>query len=368
MPVQVIFNAYTANGATTVFPYGFLITAEEDLQVSVAGVVVTTGFTVSGVGDEGGGSVTFSVAPLNGQKVLLELFPILKRTTDYQQFGDWLATVANLDFDRLVLMMQRAFRDITQSLRLEVDSSASALLPTPVANKALFWNSTGDAIEYRDLSSVVAVGADDVHAATSKATLVDADELPLVDSAASWVLKKFTLTTLWTWIKTHLAADCGGQIKFPAAKNSSTDTSTLDEYREMVWTPAFSFDTDPTGLTYSTQVGHAIKIGKFVFVQMRFVLTSKGAGGVGALYVTTVPLAGADYAFIEDVSAVLGTAAWGNMTTSLISLQPARIGSGAFVFIKVTAAITSSIGNYLTWADLSDTTRIDCTLVYKATF
>lgn len=52
--------------------------------------------------------------------------------------------------------------------------------------------------------------AGDTHAAASKATPVDADELPLVDSAASWALKKLTWAnlkaTLQTWLGTLLDA------------------------------------------------------------------------------------------------------------------------------------------------------------------
>lgn len=45
--------------------------------------------------------------------------------------------------------------------------------------------------------------AADVHAATSKATPVDADELPLVDSEASFVLKKLTWSNLKATVKTY---------------------------------------------------------------------------------------------------------------------------------------------------------------------
>lgn len=44
----------------------------------------------------------------------------------------------------------------------------------------------------------------DTHAATSKATPVDADELPIVDSAASNVLKKLTWANLKATLKTYL--------------------------------------------------------------------------------------------------------------------------------------------------------------------
>ena len=43
----------------------------------------------------------------------------------------------------------------------------------------------------------------DIHAATSKATPVDADEIPLSDSAASWGLKKLTWSNLKATIKAY---------------------------------------------------------------------------------------------------------------------------------------------------------------------
>ena len=49
------------------------------------------------------------------------------------------------------------------------------------------------------------IKTDGTHAATSKVTPVDADELPLVDSAASWGLKRLTWAnlkaTILTWLQ-----------------------------------------------------------------------------------------------------------------------------------------------------------------------
>lgn len=56
--------------------------------------------------------------------------------------------------------------------------------------------------------------AADTHAATEKTTPVDADELPLVDSAASWVLKRLTwgnLKTTLSGVFPLLAGKSGGQ-------------------------------------------------------------------------------------------------------------------------------------------------------------
>ena len=57
VPVQIPFNQYIANGATTEFPFTFLATNETHLKVFLGDTQQTTGFTVTGVGDDAGGSV-----------------------------------------------------------------------------------------------------------------------------------------------------------------------------------------------------------------------------------------------------------------------------------------------------------------------
>lgn len=68
-------------------------------------------------------------------------------------------------------------------------------------------------------SENAAVLAATINAATSKTTPVDADELPLVDSAASNVLKKLT----WLNLKTTLYAALGGLIVAGTGKTTPVD-------------------------------------------------------------------------------------------------------------------------------------------------
>ncbi|MEI3775519.1 phage tail fiber protein [Pectobacterium brasiliense] len=109
VPEQTPYNIYTANGVTTVFPYEFYILQAGDLTVSIDGVTVTTGFTVSGVGTVNGGEVTFLVAPAAGGTVMLERSIPATRTTDYQDNGDLLADTVNKDFDRIWMAIRQAF-------------------------------------------------------------------------------------------------------------------------------------------------------------------------------------------------------------------------------------------------------------------
>lgn len=79
---------YNGNGVATVFAYDFRILSDAHIQViktDLDGVdtalTLTTDYTVSGVGDAGGGSVTVLPAPLTGEKItLLRKMPFTQET------------------------------------------------------------------------------------------------------------------------------------------------------------------------------------------------------------------------------------------------------------------------------------------------
>ncbi|ECM9195839.1 phage tail protein, partial [Salmonella enterica subsp. enterica serovar Agona] len=107
VPNQTPYIVYNANGLTTVFPFEFYIISASDIQVSINGTVVTSGYSVSGVGNVSGGDLTFMTPPANGSVVILERVVPTYRLTDYQDNGDLLADTVNKDFDRLWMAIQR---------------------------------------------------------------------------------------------------------------------------------------------------------------------------------------------------------------------------------------------------------------------
>ncbi|MDR4742704.1 GDSL-type esterase/lipase family protein [Klebsiella pneumoniae] len=117
VPSQTPYNIYTANGLTTVFAYQFMIMTAGDLDVSINGNSIASGFTVQGAGQTGGGQVVFTAPPANGDTVMLLRKLTIKRDTDYQDNGDLLAETLNADFDRLWLAMQQAFLSDGLSLK-----------------------------------------------------------------------------------------------------------------------------------------------------------------------------------------------------------------------------------------------------------
>lgn len=69
----------------------------------------------------------------------------------------------------------------------------------------------------------------------------------------------------------------GTGITFPAAQVASADANTLDDYVEGSFTPIIRFGGGTTGVTYTTQTGRYTKIGRFVHLYIRIVLSNKGS-------------------------------------------------------------------------------------------
>ena len=82
-----------------------------------------------------------------------------------------------------------------------------------------------------DLGGAAGV-ASSTHSATSKTTPVDADELPIVDSAASWGLKKLTWANLKAAMLSYIVATVNtwtkAQIGSPVALSVSSNAVAVD--------------------------------------------------------------------------------------------------------------------------------------------
>lgn len=180
---QTPYNSYTANGATTVFPYTFLLLEAGDLTVTVDGVVktLTTDYTISGLGTPSGGNVTFLSAPANGAKVLLSRLLTIQRLTDYQDNGDLFAETLNQDLDRIWLALQQLQQNDIRALKLPYDTATDQAVSEEAADrigKLITFDSSGNMILAvpADLS-VYAIPAfmetllDDTSAAAARATL-----------------------------------------------------------------------------------------------------------------------------------------------------------------------------------------------------
>ena len=136
-PAQTPVNSSIANGVTTVFPYDFTIFNASDLVVMVNGIEVTSGFTISGVGNESGGDVTFSTPPASGATVLRVRLLSIERLTDYQQNGGFRADVLDQDLDRAIQIMQQLNQNTLRSIKMPIDTLTEQQITENATTRAL---------------------------------------------------------------------------------------------------------------------------------------------------------------------------------------------------------------------------------------
>lgn len=176
-------KSHTGNAVTTVFAYDFRILATADLNVTVDGVTktLTTDYSVSGVGDSGGGNVTFVVAPANGAAIVLQRNASYDRTgVDYQRGGAFDEETVDKDFDRAVMLIQqiKAILDRVPQIKAGLTLTQPSL-PDPVSQRFLRWKSDLSGLENLDIATIGALAVsdfmktvlDDADAAAARATI-----------------------------------------------------------------------------------------------------------------------------------------------------------------------------------------------------
>lgn len=146
---QTPVASFTTSGVTTVFPFAFMLLDTDDLSVTLDGAVVSSGFSVSGIGEPAGGSVVFTTAPSAGQLLVLRRNIALQRLNDYQRNGDLLAQVLNLDLDRIWQALQGLRQDATRAIKLPDDTLTDQIIAddaTARAGKVVGFDSSGNAV------------------------------------------------------------------------------------------------------------------------------------------------------------------------------------------------------------------------------
>lgn len=176
---QTPYKQFVAAPGATLFSSDFRVILGTDLVVRKDGVDQSTGFTISGLGNPSGVDVTFGVPMVGGEFIeLLRQVP-LTRLTDYQQSGDFLAPVVNVDFDRLWMALQDSQFLSNLAILLPVgDPLAPMSIPDVAARASRFlaFDALGQAIAAAGSSGVpvspyMATLLDDLDAAAARATL-----------------------------------------------------------------------------------------------------------------------------------------------------------------------------------------------------
>jgi len=125
--------SYNGNGATTAFsfPYRFLTNADLTvIKVAADGtettLVLNTNYTVTGADDDAGGTVTVSVAPLSGQRLVIFREIDITQEVDYITGDAFPAETHERALDRLTMIAQQHQDAIDRSAKLPETSTEDA--------------------------------------------------------------------------------------------------------------------------------------------------------------------------------------------------------------------------------------------------
>jgi hypothetical protein len=162
--------AYTGNGAVDTYPYTFRIFDQSDLLVTVRStsdvettLVITTDYTVTGVGTSGGGNVVLvnsAQAWLDGDGDLLTGYVLsirrvvdLTQLTDIRNQGDFYPEVHEDQFDKLTMTDQQQQDEIDRSMKLSETTDPADFnteLPSSIIGQpfvTIQTNAAGDGFE-----------------------------------------------------------------------------------------------------------------------------------------------------------------------------------------------------------------------------
>ena len=171
---------YTGNGVTTAFAFPYKFLANADLKVYQEGTLktITTHYTVTGAGDDAGGTVTFLVAPANLDDVVIIRDPAILQGLDLVENDNLPAESLENSFDLITMVAQRLDDRISRAFVLnDADVSGPDLtIPSPVADEIIGWNSAGDALESKTVAllGAVSIPVSIAQGGTGSATAADA--------------------------------------------------------------------------------------------------------------------------------------------------------------------------------------------------
>ena len=152
-----IKNSYSGNGSTSVFNYTFKITDQDDIDVIIRSAdgtettkTITTHYSVSGVGNAGGGSITFTSGniPISTETI------VLRRSTPQTQGVDLIendplpANTLEDALDKATSITQELQEQVDRSIKLSrtntMTSTEFSVDATNRADKILAFDSSGE--------------------------------------------------------------------------------------------------------------------------------------------------------------------------------------------------------------------------------
>jgi hypothetical protein len=211
---------HLGNDVTTAFAYNWYILANTELRVILRDEdgedvtqTLTTHYTVSGVGSDSGGNVTFVTAPPTGSKVIIEGVTPKTQTVDYENNDRFPYTSHQAGMDKIERQIQELQRDADRSVKFPHGETTYRLPVKPTSETKLLGRATTGELVHVDIADVsetaLALGGgwldllgqdssttlDDLEGIRVKATYADLTSMPEGEFSAGDIICVYGRTT-----------------------------------------------------------------------------------------------------------------------------------------------------------------------------
>jgi len=237
---------YAGNDVTTVFDYGFRVYDPAEVMVirtSAAGAISVLAYpadySVTGAGDDGGGTITLTGGALE-TGATLTLVPDIALSQERPFSTQASTTLQQLEaaLDKLTSIARQLQEQADRSLRLPAGSAALADLPLPEAGQALVGNATGTG--YENGPDITGIGDIPTLVSDAQAAAADAEasaaQTHLAPTKGSYIATgasaAFVLTGVYTYassIDVYFGGDYVDPSFYTVTNNGVNTTVTFDE-------------------------------------------------------------------------------------------------------------------------------------------
>jgi hypothetical protein len=249
-------NSYSGNGSTTTFAYGFKIFANTDLTVilrAATGVetvqTLTTHYTVSNVGVDGGGNVVFVTAPASGVTVVIRRNMALTQSTDYVANDPFPAATHEDALDRLTFISQQIQEEVNRSIKLSrTNTMTSTEFTTSAAdraNKILAFDTSGELAVTQELGTYKGTDTTTTTAAYTVRDIIKSTTAGQLNNVYICIAISVIGDTLTDTDHFELLVDAySAASSAAAAASSATDAQTAQTAAELAETNAETAETN----------------------------------------------------------------------------------------------------------------------------
>lgn len=207
----------------------------------------------------------------------------------------------------------------------------------------------GAGLSFSGSTLAASLSLEGIHAAASKTTPVDADELPLVDSAASWGLKKLTWANLKAAIASIFMTISGASQTITGLKRFSSSLTGINQATGAgTMLEAFAGGTQAAAIAFHRNGVHAsyfgvdtdnrLKWGGWSFGANAYEVWHHGRVNAAGWAVPTAPTENGHVATKQYVDASVGSAVRQTFGASGTWTKPAGVSPTAVVLVEVWGA------------------------------